>query len=720
MPFEHLRGTFTPLEETPPTIPAVSIQAQKAPGFEHLRGTFTPLDLPPAPIGGAAPASSFSPIHVGGTRVVGRPLPGIPVHESRVTQAMSDADIKRESTRFNRRLALATIEGLTMGWGDEAIGALGGLIDTIEGKGDFKDRYVLRRDAVRSSLDALKQEHPNWALVAEIGGSIPTFAATGGMGAARLIPQANVWTRFIFRPMVAGGATGAVIGAGKAQAEQEGKPVESPAPVETGGEIADIGHVGEQAVEHGVTSAVLGGGGGGLMRLTGEAGRLGARIARMLRDPTKAAQLRVTDALLAKEPGLTMEQAIQKARDYLAAGGDEVAMLADYRPGQGLARVVATPPGEAQEIAHGALVARGEVAGQRASERLKKTLMVREDYGQQMVEKAMEKRATGPLWETFRASPVTVTPELTRLADIGVIKDAMTRAQRAVSNEMALSGGVPPSNILESPEILHRAKIFLEQKALILKRAGKLQEKRLYDEAAHRLGDELDIAVGGTFKPAAAAYAGPARIEAALEEGRKQIFQRKPHEILARMAKATPEEREALRLGAIERIGEGQRTDLGSAVGFIQTPERMKRLQALAPSTKRKEWLKLIRDREQEYTSTFQRIFRGSKTAEIAAEREVAERIPMETLTQLARGGSTVSAAVNIIGKLNAWSKMTNPKQRTEIAKIMFATGDDAQVALNALEHAVNNGMLSARNAGRLASMVGRHAPVIGSNVRNP
>lgn len=694
----------TPLEE--PTGQGLEPTAQP------LR-LHTPLEEAPPEV-----TPSLSPTHVAGARVVGRPLPGIPVHESRVTQSLSDADIKRESTRFNRRLALATIEGLTMGWGDEAIGALGGLIDTIEGKGDFKDRYILRRDAVRSSLDTFKQEHPNWALGAEIGGSIPTFAATGGMGAARLIPQANVWTRFIFRPMVAGGASGAVIGAGKAQAEQEGKPVE--------GEIADIGHVGEQAVEHGVTSAVLSGGLGGTARLTGEAGRLGARITRMLRDPTKAAQLRVVDALLAKEPGLTMEQAIQKARDYLAAGGDEVAMLADYRPGQGLARVVATPPGEAQEIAHGALVARGEVAGQRAQERLKKTLMVREDYGQQMVEKALEKQATGPLFTTIRQTPWNPDPgvqtRIQQVLDLPLVKSFYQKAKNIVASRQASAAARGEPFTTTETGILHLTKSMLGERARKLFKPGGAQNTELaatYADAEKSLKWAINEATGGQYNTAMAAYASPARIEAALEEGRKQIFQRKPHEITERIKKVGQKEREAIRLGAIERIGEGQRTDLGSPVSFISSPERLKRLQALSLGKRRQEMLKLIRDREQEYSSTFQRIFRGSKTAEIGAEREVAERIPVETLSNLARG-NVVSAAVNIIGKLNAWSKMTNPKQRTEIAKIMFATGDDARAALDALEHAVNNGMLSARNAGRLASMVGRHAPVIGSNVRNP
>jgi hypothetical protein len=714
MPFIPPEGEFIPFTEEPkPTKPST--------GFVPPQGTFH--------VGEEAPAETvpqIAPVHVGGARVQGKPLPGIPLHRSVVTDHMTDADLGSEGGHMARNLGHTLLQGMALGWGDEAYGTVNALVDTLEGQeGSFQDRYLYHRDRAREHLAEVQKEHPWLAMGTEAAGAIPTFALTGGMGSAAVLPRVqNLFTRFILRPMVAGATTGAVTGAGKVEAKPE-KTLTGLISEETptsSGKIAGVEEVARGMLEQGASGAALGGVGSGVLRLTGEAGRLGARITRMLRDPTKAAQLRVADALLAKEPNLTIPEAIQKARDYLAEGGDEVAMLADYSPGQGLARVVATFPGEARETALGALTARGEVAGQRTQARLKRALMISPDreYGQRMVEMAAEKRVTGPLWDTYRASPVTPTAELTRLADNPDVKSAMRAAVDDVTSEFHLAGRAPPADPLTSPEVLHRTKMFLEQKALIAKRAGENIEKRRFDSAAHQWADEVDTSVGGTFKPALKAFATPARIETAMEEGRKHAFQMKPHEIKAAMTKLSPDEREAFRLGMIERVREGQRGDLGTPVGFISSPERMARLQSVAPSTQRQVWLKAIRDREQEYTNTFQRIFRGSKTAEIGAEREVAETVPVEAFKQIMTSGNLRTALIKGLGALNAWSKAINPKQRQEIAKIMFATGEDAQAALTTIEQSLNNGFLSARNAGRLASMVGRHAPVIGSAVRNP
>ena len=72
-------------------------------------------------------------------------------------------------------------QGLTMGWGDEAVSALAGATDAMRGK-SYSDRYVLSQEIQRQDLARERADNPGRAFGSELAGSIATLAAVPSMG----------------------------------------------------------------------------------------------------------------------------------------------------------------------------------------------------------------------------------------------------------------------------------------------------------------------------------------------------------------------------------------------------------------------------------------------------------------------------------------------------------------------------------------------------------
>lgn len=102
-----------------------------------------------------------------------------------IQQKFPDA-VPKQNPMEGQGTALDTaINGLTMGFGDEAAGAIGGALDWAgfgpEGsKGTFSGGYDRVTGNIRNSVQDYRTRHPIAAAVSEVAGSIPTMAIMPG------------------------------------------------------------------------------------------------------------------------------------------------------------------------------------------------------------------------------------------------------------------------------------------------------------------------------------------------------------------------------------------------------------------------------------------------------------------------------------------------------------------------------------------------------------
>jgi hypothetical protein len=106
----------------------------------------------------------------------------------------------------------SAINGLTLGFGDEAAGAIGGALDWMgfgpEGsKGTFQGGYDRVTGNIRGKVQDYRARHPIAATAAEIAGSLPTLAIPGGAALKATSLPAKV-----VASSVGGGITGGLQG----------------------------------------------------------------------------------------------------------------------------------------------------------------------------------------------------------------------------------------------------------------------------------------------------------------------------------------------------------------------------------------------------------------------------------------------------------------------------------------------------------------------------
>lgn len=127
------------------------------------------------------------------------------------------AAMKKMQSMKQGTVADPIAQGLTLGFSDEIVGALGAIPGAIQ-TGDFswggiKDAYTGIRDQARANARGFRESNPVTSTVAEIGGGL----LTGGAGAGRA--AAAKGASLVARSAATGAGLGAVSGAGYSESD---------------------------------------------------------------------------------------------------------------------------------------------------------------------------------------------------------------------------------------------------------------------------------------------------------------------------------------------------------------------------------------------------------------------------------------------------------------------------------------------------------------------
>lgn len=579
---------------------------------------------------------------------------------------------------------VSAMQGPTMGFYDEAVGATGALVEGIGNLTPFGtgrsmgEAYRHHRDATRENIKAYEAENPVAAHVERAVATAPAaffnpLAATGkaiaGTGGA-LAQSARV-----------GAATGAVTGVGDSTADTAAGMAGDAA---TG---AAFGAVAGPAV-----TGVLKAGSGAVRGLAERAGLT------EFSGVESAAMRKVAEAIqrdsAAGRPGVSDVSGVAEAR--LRTLGDEATIADLGQNTRGLVDTLATLPGQTktalERVIHDRQAGRADRMIDAAREglspsgaRLPETLHALDEQ---------RARASKTLYEQVRRTEIPVSRSLESILDRA--QSAFGEARKLAklrgenfelgNSETGLDAllkqrdkGIPLSQL----DTLKRSLYDLEQ-SHINPETGRLNEMgRAYRHLRLDLVDALDRATthpetGKSFyKAARDAYAGPSELRAAANLGH-QAMSKDAWKIKELTAEMSDSELQAFKVGAFESIRKRLGTESGQTT--IQkmwkepvTAEKLKELfgtivgyRTFAAKVAKESRLKALESAG-----------RGSQTASRAAGMG---DLDISGITEAGTAARSVASG-NVGGVLsaaaNAWNRVSTPEPvRNEMGRLLLQKGD--------------------------------------------
>jgi len=550
-------------------------------------------------------------------------------------------------------------QGASFGFADEPGAALdAALAPSNEPFKSRYDRYLAMRQAER---DAFAKENPKTALAAEISGGL----MTGISGGAKLgSTKAGAAFGGLSKPTqfaTAGGASGALYGAGTADPDER------------------------------LEGAAIGGGLGAAMGVAlpvvgGIAKRGAAKLTRPIADAfTKTFRSPKTQAIKAiqrelERGNITREQ----ARKRLAELGDEA--IAAESLGEGgldlLDRMVNTPGKTAQAV-KGVMAARQRQGVQQ--DRLIKELTELTGADGNFIDNYMaldkiRREAAEPLYAAIREKQVPLTQNLKAILKTKSGKKAWKEAQNIVADEL---DGQPLPKLLkvidgeDGKQIIDEGLIPDVRAWDYMKRGfdrviesgtdpvtGKMNSKALSAlKLKNKLLSELDEMVP-EYKAARAQYAGDSANLSAMRQGKRVL--RDDAEITARdLAKMSESEREAYVVGATKAIRDKILMTGEDAAPFRLTGLVKERLKgAFKSDADYNKFIEAVR-RESMFKGTENR-FAGSQTGR-RLMREQIDALPTS------RADLVMGTVRDVLSP-----DMAEPV-RDEIGRMLMTQGDDAQ-----------------------------------------
>jgi hypothetical protein len=230
----------------------------------------------------------------------------------------------------------------------------------------------------------------------------------------------------------------------------------------------------------------------------------------------------------------------------------------------------------------------------------------------------------------------------------------------------------------------------------------------------HELVGEVDKLTNGAYKAARDAYAGPAAMQSALEDGMK-VWTMTPTEISAALAKMSASEQQAFRIGA----GELLRERVGSPSGQTQLLNAWKdrnireKLQAIYGDQRsyREALAALLREGK---LRSLESVVRGSPTAGREAHMEEFNLGALSDAARLAKGATSGSFSSMLEAARNLYGRVGTPKAvRDEVGRILMQGGPGARRELMDLQQIIRS--ITERNAQQQAI-----TGVMGSNILGP
>lgn len=615
------------------------------------------------------------------------------------------------------RFLLSTLNGPTMGFGDEIAGAVGGAYDTLVKGGDLADNYRDNRDFARGAQAAESRDYPWQTAGAQMAASLPLGALKlGGAAAAGAVAKPVNMLGQMMQAGKLGAVYGGAAGAGNSTADS-------------------AGGVAVDSLKGAATGAALSSAAAPVSRVLGA---VGSNVAQRVsaKSAGRAAEEKVAEALVRDARGSVVQggasNPIGQAGARLNKLGDG-AVIADAggQNTKSLLDLLATLPGKTKDAANtlihdrqsgraGRLIGAADNALSTNGQRLAGT-----------IDDLVTARATAanPIYAQLRQTTITPSAKLESIIasadELGAVK--LGREMSAARQQsFTLDTAAARPNALNQPSPkqwtmgdLDHVKQGLDQK--IAKQWDAVNGKLTplgasYQNLKDKLVAELDGATvnpqtgASLYKSARDAFAGPSAMIDAARAGQQSIS--KSEAAISQITGTlSASERKAFQVGAFEALreklgrSEGGRTEV---IDMWKNPAVSDKLKALFGNERAFREFAATAAKEGRMKG-LESVGRGSQTA---ARQYAAGDLDVPALADA--GTAVASAATgNIPGALrgiaNTWNRVKTPEAtRNAMGQLLMSGGQTGKNRLAAMadltarinaEHAQTNGLLSVISA---------------------
>jgi hypothetical protein len=304
---------------------------------------------------------------------------------------------------FANSMAGKLVQGMTMGWGDEALAAAAATRDALKHGKNWTESYNLEKAMQDEQLNDATRTTGGWGTAAEVAGGIASGAGLAGRGVTLMREGQGLGMRSL-----AGAAEGAGYGAVSGAGSEE-----------DGGRIAG-----------GINGALMGGALGGALPSAIEVARhtpLASTAVSALHsaiDPRGFAEGKIGQAL--RRSGLSADEVTDNIARAQGQGQDFVLADALGNSGQRLLAATTKQPGEARTAVDEFLNTRQEGSADRVGSYIDEALGA--DMTGRQTRAALQQRArqnSRPLYEASDAYPIQWTQETENFLNEPLIQRAM-------------------------------------------------------------------------------------------------------------------------------------------------------------------------------------------------------------------------------------------------------------------------------------------------------
>lgn len=581
----------------------------------------------------------------------------------------------------------AFAQGVTLGFADELeaairnpLSALGSALGLSEGKS-----YKENLDTIRKKLESYRVANPIEALAAEMAGAgVTTVGAglmTGGFGgagtaaatSARLAPLAA-------RAAAVGAGEGAIAGFGAG----EGGFTERAKSAATGAAIGGtVGAAAPIAVQ--------------------QVGKYGRQVLDALGVGGQKRALTVAERKLVEameRDGLTPEQAAQRLQEAQSMGIEDITIadLGESLRGAGW-RAQAVPNARRQDVVE-QFVERGQRQAEQITERASDVAGVSGPTGidyldnlaakvqaqaEPAYKKAYEIELDARPFASMAKSDVVqeAYQKALRIADIDPDID-MTNMPRDLSKFLGeeMSGGAYVGMPTELAHDIKKGLDILIENQIDPVTNKMTKEGAVLTKLKNRWNDTI-ASQNDAYRAANMQYADSARLRDAYQSGFD--FTKLPEkELVKRVGKMTPPEKEALRVGLISQVEE-LASKTGDSTDFVKTifgtPRKRAALRLTFDNTQQFEQFEKFMKIQAEKMRTTRKVMGGSETAERLMAKEDAAIDPQAIFgigSQLMSGN--IPGAASMAGS-RAASRLSgiNEKSAEELSRMLFSVNPQEQ-----------------------------------------
>lgn len=585
------------------------------------------------------------------------------------------------------RGAMSVLNGPTLGFGDELLGALGGAWDTIRKGGSFSDNYAANRDYVRGAQDVEQETNPITTGVTQAMASAP-MTLLKLPGTAQKVAQT---TMGVLPQMGRSAASGAFYGA----AGGMGNSTEE-----------DLSGVVRDGAKGGVSGAAIG---GAITPVARAVGAVGGNVASRFRDSaaTRYANEKIAEAISRDatanvfrsgmaNPADAMQRRLQRLgpNAVLAdAAGENTRQLLD---------TMATLPGATKDAAASMIRNRQAGRGARMIDSAEAAMGTGGARLSSTVDGLIQARARAskPLYDALK--PVVIPFASPRLQEVVTAAHALGAASLGKKSATArlqnftLNPEQPFNWKLTDLDNLKRGlDTMIEKEVTPLGRSTSLgvDVLTLKQALVQELDDlTVDPRTGQSiYKAARDAFSGPSALITAARQG-SEAMSGNEASIRAVTRGMTPSELHAFRIGAFESLrnklggSDGGRTEVMNMWKNVSMQEKLKAMfgternfRQFAADVARETRMKMLDG-----------VGQGSKTAARQFAIGDLDTAAIEGVGSAVHGVAKGNPLTALAGARNAWNSVKTPEAvRDRIGEVLLSAPPQSAVNLQAIRETV-------------------------------